>query len=273
MTQFKAPNTNGTKTFQFLRMVFGVNCAPEIFQREMERILEGIPGIVIYIDDVLVAGATLEEYEATLQLVLERLCDNNLSLNDAKCEYAKEKITFLGHQVSAGGFNIDEQKVSDINAFRSPRNSTELKSFLGLSNFVRGFIRNFSDLTKPLRDVDGKDKFRWGPEQEEAFETVKKKIADCTVAQGFFNTNDKTELYTDASPYAIGAVLTQVNSRGKRRIISFASKSLTETERRYPQVQRESLAIVWAVEHFHYYTLGARFTIKTDADGVRFIFD
>jgi RNase H-like domain found in reverse transcriptase/Reverse transcriptase (RNA-dependent DNA polymerase)/Integrase zinc binding domain/Integrase core domain len=273
MTQFKAPSTSGTKTFQFLRMVFGVNCAPEIFQREMERILEGIPGIVIYIDDVLVAGETMEEYEATLKLVLARLHDNNLSLNEEKCEYAKEKITFLGHQVSAEGFNIDEQKVSDINVFRAPRNSTELKSFLGLSNFVRGFIKNFSDLTKPLRDVDGKDKFRWGLEQERAFRNVKEKIADCTVSQGFFSTKDKTELFTDASPYAIGAVLTQVNSKGKRRIISFASKSLTETERRYPQVQRESLAIVWAVEHFHYYLLGAHFTIKTDADGVRFIFD
>lgn len=273
MTAFKAPSANGTKTYQFLRLVFGVNCAPEIFQREMERILEGIAGIVIYIDDILIAAKSPEELEVTTQLVMERLQANNLSINEDKCEYGKERITFLGHEVSADGFNIDKQKIADIIAFRSPRNSTELKSFLGLSNFVRGFIKNFSDLTQPLREVDGKCKFKWGPAQEEAFKVVKCKIAECTVAQGFFSTADKTELYTDASPYAIGAVLTQVDKDGNRRIISFASKSLTETEQRYPQVQREALAIVWAVEHYYYYLLGARFTIKTDADGVRFIFD
>jgi RNase H-like domain found in reverse transcriptase/Reverse transcriptase (RNA-dependent DNA polymerase)/Integrase zinc binding domain len=273
MTAFVAPTESGTQVYQYTRLVFGVNCAPELFQREMERILQGIPGIIIYIDDILIAAKDDAELISTTEIVLARLKANNLTLNESKCEYKRESLTFLGHRVSQGGFNIDDQKVKDVMAFRAPRSGTELKSFLGLANFVRGYIRSFSDMTHPLRVVDGFGKFAWGEEQERAFQRVKHAIANCTITQGYFSTRDKTVLYTDASPYAIGAVLVQVDSMGRERIISFASKSLTETEQRYPQVQRESLAIVWAVEHYHYYTLGAHFTIKTDADGVRFIFN
>jgi RNase H-like domain found in reverse transcriptase/Reverse transcriptase (RNA-dependent DNA polymerase)/Integrase zinc binding domain len=273
LTAFKAPSVNGTVIYQFNRLVFGVNCAPEIFQREMERILEGIPRIVIYIDDVLIAANSAEELEATTQLVLERLKANNLTLNQDKCEFAKESMTFLGHRISSKGFDIDEQKIKDINSFQAPQNSLDLKSFLGLTNFVRSYIRNFSELTEKLRKADVVGRFQWGEEQQQAFEAVKSAIAGCTVSQGFFSTKDKTELYTDASNVAIGAVLVQINAAGEKRIISFASKSLTETERRYPQMQREALAIVWAVEHYHYYTLGAKFTIKTDAEGMMFLFD
>jgi RNase H-like domain found in reverse transcriptase/Reverse transcriptase (RNA-dependent DNA polymerase)/Integrase zinc binding domain len=273
MTCFKAPSTTGTKIYRFCRLVFGVNCAPEIFQREMERILEGIPRIVIYIDDVLIAARDAAELESITALVLARLAANNLTLNKDKCEFGKESVTFLGHKISSKGFNIDEQKVQDVECFRSPQNSLELKSFLGLVNFVRGFVRSFSDRTKALRDVDKSGRFYWGKVEQEAFTDLKRTIIESTISQGFFSTNDRTELYTDASPYAIGAVLIQINDKGEQRVISFASKSLTETEKNYPHVQREALAIVWAVEHFHYYTLGARFTIKTDAQGVSFIFD
>jgi RNase H-like domain found in reverse transcriptase/Reverse transcriptase (RNA-dependent DNA polymerase)/Integrase zinc binding domain/Integrase core domain len=273
MTVFKAPSASGFKMYQYTRLVFGVNCAPEIFQREMERIMDGIPGLIIYIDDILVAAETSEELEEITKAVIQRMKENNLTINLEKCEFNKDEITFLGHKVSEKGFHIDDQKVQDIRCFREPRTSLELKSFIGLASFVRGFIRNFAELALQLRPTENCTHFVWGPQQQKAFEKIKREIISCTVSQGFFSTGDKTELYTDASMVAIGAVLVQVNGKGVRRIISFASKSLTATERRYPQPQREALAIVWGTEHFHYYTLGACFTIKTDAEGISFIFD
>ena len=94
---------------------------------------------------------------------------------------------------------------------------------------------------------------------------------DCTISLGFFSNNDKTILYTDASPVALGAVLVQEGANQAPRVISFASKALTPTEKRYPQNQREALGAVWAVEHFSYFLLGRHFTLRTDAQGVTFI--
>lgn len=197
---------------------------------------------------------------------------NNLTLNTGKCEYEREQLTFLGHTVSKNGLNIDEQKIKDLNAFRRPKSTSELKSFLGLASYVSGFIPRFGDMTAPLWEVSNANSFTWGPEQDSAFKEVKRAVANCTVTLGFFSMTDKTELYTDASPFALGAVLVQVSEKGEKRIISFASKSLSPTEKRYAQTQREALAIVWACEHFHHYLLGQRFTIKTDAQGVSYIF-
>lgn len=259
--------------YRFLRLVFGVNCAPEVFQRQMERILYGIDNVIIYLDDILIFADTIAELSQITSQVLSNLRQNNLSLNKDKCEYERESLTFLGHTVSKEGLDIDKEKIKDIKAFRSLRSITELKSFLGLVNYVRDYVPNFSDLTRQLREAESNGQFEWNNTREKAFEEVKEAIANCTVTQGFFSLTERTELYTDASPYAIGAVLVQIDDCDKQRIISFASKSLTETEKRYPQTQREALAIVWGVEHFYFYLLGTKFNIKTDAEGIKFIFD
>lgn len=108
---------------------------------------------------------------------------------------------------------------------------------------------------EPLWRITGKSAFEWGTDQTGAFGNVNKAIISSTTAQGFFSTSDKTILYTDASLHALGSVLVQENADGVPRIISFASKTLTRTERNYAQTQREALAVVWATEHFHYYLL------------------
>ncbi|XP_055585279.1 uncharacterized protein K02A2.6-like [Uranotaenia lowii] len=123
----------------------------------------------------------------------------------------------------------------------------------------------------PLWTATASKSWSWGPEQRKAFVTVKQRIIDCTISLGFFSEYDKTILYTDASPVALGAVLVQEESNAAPRVISFASKSLTPTERKYAQNQREALAAVWAVEHFSYFLLGRHFTLRTDAQGVAFI--
>lgn len=117
-----------------------------------------------------------------------------------------------------------------------------------------------------------KEGFEWGEEQSTAFVNTKKAIIDCTTTQGYFSDTHKTTLFTDGSPTGLGAALVQEDENGTPRIISFASKSLTPTEKRYAQTQREALAVVWAAEHFWYFLVGRRFTIRTDAQGIHFIF-
>lgn len=269
LTTFMAPKG----MFQFKRLVFGVNCAPEIFQRIMERVLQGIGNIIVYIDDILVFAPTKEELRIITGKVLSALKINNLTLNNEKCIFEAESLTFLGHQLSERGMNIDDQKVKDVQKFREPQTASELKSFLGLASYVSSYIAKFADLSEPLWRVSNKCSFEWGPEQSAAFNALREAIINCTTSQGFFDTSDETFLYTDASPHAIGAVLSQRNGNGDYRIISFASKSLTPTERRYPQTQREALAVVWATEYYFYYLLGHSFTIRTDAQGIAFIFN
>lgn len=269
LTTFMAPNG----MFRFKRLVFGVNCAPEIFQRLMEEILKGIPNTIVYIDDILIYAGDIEHLKKITEEVINALQRNNLTINTEKCEHEKESLVFLGHQLSARGLDIDERKVKDIAGFREPKSLSELRSFLGLASYVSSYIPRFADLTEPLWRVTNKGTFAWTAEQAEAFRKVKSAIIECTTSQGYFDTADETFLYTDASPHALGAVLVQKNSQQQHRIVSFASKTLTQTERKYAQTQREALAVVWGTEHFYYFLLGHKFTIRTDAQGIAFIFN
>lgn len=259
--------------FRFTRLMFGVNCAPEVFQREMTRILESVENKIVYIDDVLLFADNLEELHKTVAQVLEILRANNLTLNADKCEYDKTQITFLGHELDQDGFHIEEAKIGTIRKFRRPTTSSELRSFLGLASFVSPYIRNFANISNPLWSLAGSKAWMWGERQEESFNLIKERIIHCTVSLGYFSEHEDTVLYTDASPNALGAVLVQESAGKNPRIISFASKALTETEKRYAQNQREALGAVWAVEHFSYFLLGRHFTLRTDAKGVTFIFN
>lgn len=260
-----------TGMYRFTRLMFGVNCAPEIFQREMCRLLEGVDNIIVYIDDILIFADSLEELRLSTAKVLKILRDNKLTLNVAKCEYERTHLKFLGHELDGDGFHVDEAKIKDIRKFRQPTTISELRSFLGLASFLSAYIKNFADITSPLWAVSSAKTWVWGAEQAKAFDDVKERITNCTTTLGYFSENDRTILYTDASPNALGAVLVQQKENEPPRIISFASKALTPTERKYAQNQREALSAVWAVEHFAFFLLGRHFTLRTDAEGVAFI--
>lgn len=257
--------------YRFTRLMFGVNCAPEIFQREMCRILEGEENIIVYIDDVLIFADSPEQLRKITCRVLEVLRKNNLTLNKAKCEFEKTHVKFLGHELDQNGFHVDEAKVRDIENFRSPTTGSELRSFLGLATYISPYIDNFANITHPLWAVSSSRTWTWGPQQQKAFEEIKHKITHCTTTLGYFSEQDRTILYTDASPDALGAVLVQQKDGNSPRIISFASKALTSTEKKYAQNQREALGAVWAIEHFSFFLLGRRFTLRTDAEGITFI--
>lgn len=255
-------------TFRYKRLVFGVVSAPEIFQKFMSSVIGGLEGVVCYIDDILVYAESLEEVERLTTAVKDRLKSFNLTINEAKSEYGREKITFLGHEFCAEGINIDEVKTKAIASFRTPKDAAEVRSFLGLANFVAPFIDGFGDLTEPLRRVvRNKRNFVWGRAQKEAFERIKDEISRCTITLGAFDEKKETVVFTDASPVAVAAVLTQSNGNGTHAIVSCASRTLNQTERRYDHTCKEALAIVWALEHFQHYLLGRNFLVRTDSKG------
>ncbi|XP_058456465.1 uncharacterized protein K02A2.6-like [Malaya genurostris] len=251
--------------------MFGINCAPELFQKIMEQILSGCEGCVNFIDDIIVHGRDQQEHDIRLEKIHRKLQESNVKLNDSKCVYGVTQLKFLGHILSASGIRPDTDKLESIRNFRAPCSKEETRSFLGLVNYVGKFIPNLATLTDPLRQLTKQqNKFTWNSDHQVAFDNLKRYMTN-PVTLGYFDDDDQTQLIADASPVGLGAVLIQINDRGPR-IISYASRSLTDVERRYAQIEREALALVWAVERFHFYLYGRSFELITDHKPLETIF-
>lgn len=253
--------------------MFGVSCAPELFQKVMESVVAGLDGVIVYLDDAVVYGTTVDEHDRRLAAVLERFAEYEILLNEKKCVYNTDTLEFLGHQLSIEGVKPTESRILAIQSFREPHNLSELRSFLGLVCYVGRFVPNLASLTDPLRQLlRSKDQFEWTLKHNSAFQRIKDEISQIHHL-GFFNPKDQTKLMTDASPTGLGAVLMQVDCKGRCRVIAYASKALTELERKYFQTEREALSLVWGVEKFRLYLLGIRFTIVTDCKALKFLFN
>lgn len=251
--------------------MFGISCAPELFQKTMEQVLSGCEGCFNFIDDVIVFGADKNEHDQRLMIVRKTLKENEVTLNEDKCIYGVNELKFLGHILSASGITPDSDKLEAIRTFREPATGEEVRSFLGLVNYVGKFIPDLATLTDPLRLLTKqKQKFIWNCEQQEAFDKLKEHMLNPTTL-GYFDVDDRTQLIADASPVGLGAVLLQVNEHGPR-VISYASKSLSDAEKRYCQTEKEALALVWATERFHFYLYGRSFELITDHKPLEIIF-
>ena len=136
--------------FQYNRLPFGVSSAPAIFQRSMETLLQGIKGVSVFIDDILISAATHEEHLQILEEVLQRLTEANLRLNRSKCFFLKPHLEHLGHIIDAQGRHPTEEKTRAIREAPRPTNVTELRSFLGIVNYYSKFLPNLSTHLSPL---------------------------------------------------------------------------------------------------------------------------
>ncbi|XP_055307067.1 uncharacterized protein K02A2.6-like [Sitodiplosis mosellana] len=258
--------------FRYKRLMFGITCAPEIFQKIMEQILQGCDGCLNYMDDVIVFAPTKELHDSRLQKVLERLNEYNVTLNKEKCVFGVSEIIFLGHRLSPDGIKPTHDKILAIKQFREPHSTEETRSYLGLVNYLGKFIPNLATVSEPLRMLIKNDAvFEWNAEQQEAFEILKQCISEESTL-GYYNVNDRTQVIADASPVGLGAVLIQFNERGVPRIICYANRSLTDVEKRYAQTEKEALALIWAVERFHFYLFGREFELITDHKPLEVIF-
>lgn len=252
--------------------MFGVCSAPELFQKVMETIVAGLEGVIVYLDDLIVFGRSEAEHARRLRALLDRLEEYGILLNSTKCKFNVSKLDVLGHELSANGIRPTESRVKAIEQFRAPSNIGELRSFLGLVTYVGRFIPNLASKTDPLRGLlRGGTPFVWNNVHQIAFESIKTAIASVGFL-GFFDPRDTSFLIVDASPTGLGAVLLQENDREGKRIIAFASKALTDLERKYFQTEREALALVWAIEKFRLYLLGTTFKLITDCKPLDFLF-
>ena len=250
--------------FRFRKMPFGISAAPEFFQRQMSKVLQGLEGVVCMMDDMLVFGRDEREHDDRLRRVVERLEGAGMTLNKTKCVFGAREVIFLGHKVSDVGIEADPGKVEAIEHMQPPSNKSELKSFLGMVNYLGRFSGRLAQVEGPLRDLCKKSSdWFWGPAQVSAFEEVKQEICSAPVLAKYSLTS-KHRVSADSSSYALGAVLLQGGERGEWQPVAFASRRLTEAERRYAQIEKEALAITWACERFDFYLVGTCFEVETD---------
>lgn len=252
-----------TGMFRYKRLLFGVNAAPEIYQNEIRKIVQGIPGVANMSDDLIIHGASKMEHDQKLKDVFERLSAHGLTLNKDKCVIGVNKVEFLGHKLSDRGVDPGAGKVEAVLDFQAPRSVSEIRSFMGLVNYLGRFIPNLAELSEPLRNLTRHTvPFKFGIKEKHAFEKLKAALASHDTL-GFFDLESQTKVIADAGPVGLGAVLIQIQN-GAPRVISYANRSLTDVERRYSQTEKESLALVWACERFQSYLIGIRFDLLTD---------
>ena len=226
-------------------------------------------GCLVYIDDVIVVGKTLEEHNENLRKVLSRLREAGLRLKPRKCKLAQEEVEFLGHIVSAEGIRTDPRKLQAVRDFKCPENVKMLRSFLGLASYYRRFIPAFARVATPLHGLTKKDvEFVWDSACQSAFEELKDLLTKAPVLV-YPNFNVPFILETDASGRGLGAVLAQQQEDGSIRPIAYASRTLQPNERKYGVMELEGLGVVWAVKHFRPYLYGHRCNLYTDHEALK----
>ncbi len=218
----------------------------------------------VYIDDTNVHSKTFGQHLEDLEEVFKRLRDAKLKLRLEKCYLCFREIKFLGYIIGKDGMKVDQEKIEKVKNFPIPTNVTELRSFVGLAPYYRRFIEGFSKIAKPLTDLFQKEKdYEWKMKQEESFEKLKEKLTTTPVLI-FPDFEKEFILYTDASGYALGAVLSQKGEDEKEHVIAYASKSLTKPEQNYSTTELECYAVIWGIEKFHHYLAGRKFKVVTD---------
>ena len=250
--------------FEFNKLPFGLSNSPSSFSRAMSLVLTGLSWntVLCFIDDICVLGKSTDEHFANLTEVFSRFREYQLKLKPSKCTLFKKEVEFLGRKVGTNGVALTDHSVSVIKEWKTPSSVKEVEKFLGLANYHRSFMKDYAHTAEPLQKIVGKKEFLWGKEQEQAFEELKNKLASSDVL-AIPNLDGEFILDTDASDFAIGAELLQIQE-GTERVIAYASYSLTPQQRKYCTTRKELLAVVRFTNHFRHYLLGKKFTVRTD---------
>lgn len=250
--------------YHYNRLPYGVASAPAIFQKIMDQVLQGMDGVICYLDDILVTGKDTESHLANLEEVLRRLESANLRVKQEKCEFMKSSVSYLGHVIDAMGIHPMKEKTDAIQKAAVPKNVTELRSFLALLNYYGKFIPNLSTLIQPMTALLHKDVvWQWSEKCQSAFENAKKSLQSDKLLV-HYDPDLPLILACDASPYGVGAVISHRMKDGSERPIAFASRMLTKTEQNYSQIEKEALGLVFGVMKFHEYLYGRKFLLLTD---------
>ena len=259
--------------FEYRKMPFGLCNAPSTFQRCMELILNGLQWktLLIYLDDVIIYSDTIESHLKQLDLVLTRLREAGLKLKPSKCDLIKSSVLYLGHVVSKDGLQPNPKIVDSVLKWKVPQNVKETQQFLGLCNYYRRFIKNFSKIAAPLHQLTHKNtSFLWTKETEESFERLKTLLCSSPIL-GYPQSEGQYILDTDASDIGVGGVLSQIQGE-ETRVLAYASKKLDVHQTRYSTTRKELLAVITFITQFRHYLLGQKFILRTDHSSLRWLF-
>ena len=258
--------------YEFNVMPFGLCNAPATFVRLMERVLAGLNWKIclVYMDDIICPAPSFSESIVRLRTLFDRLQASGLKLNPKKCSLFKKEVEYLGHVISINGVRTDPKKISAMQDWPTPTCVTDVKSFVGMASYYRRFVQGFANIAKPLHQLTEKQKtFQWTTESDDAFIQLKRAMT-CSPILAYPSSKDQFILDTDASHFACGAVLSQIQD-GEEKVIAYFSKALTKEQRRYCVTRKELLAIVLAVKHFHHYLYGREFLVRTDHHALQWL--
>ena len=244
--------------FQCKVMPFGMKNSPATFQRLTNQVIAGLDHCVVYIDDILVFSDTWSDHIQHLRLLFDRLHKANLVINLAKSEFAKAKVTYLGHIVGQGQVLPREAKVEAILSFPIPQTKKELLRFLGMAGFYRKFVPNFSTVVSPLTNLlKGKVKYIWSDECQNAFVKLKSIMANEPVLAAP-NFSKPFKVAIDASDVGVGAVLLQDDDDGIEKPVSYFSKKLNKYQKKYSTIEKEALSMILALQQFEVYLTNSK---------------
>ena len=273
--------------YESLVMPFGLCNAPATFQRLMHEVLGNLiyTKAPVYLDDIIIHSKTFEQHLKDIEEVFGKLRDAKLMSKESKCEFCASEIKFLGHIIGKDGRKVDPDKVEKVRNYPRPENISQLRGFLGLASYYRKFIEDFSKKVKPLTKLlegtkknakkakwekeklkgitDNEFLEKWGEEQEKSFELMKEVLTNTPILIHPDFRKDFV-LSTDASGYALGAILEQEGNDGKMHPVGYASKTLTKPEQKYSTTELECYAVLWGIEKFHHYLYGRKFKVITD---------
>ena len=255
--------------FEFQVMPFGLTNAPSTFQDMMNHVCSDMldVGVLAYMDDILVYGVTEEEHNERVKEVLKRLTTNGLAVSPEKCVWKAQEVEFLGYIIGREGVKMSKDKVDAVLKWKTPESLAEVQSFLGFANFYRRFIKDYSRVARPLTELTKKTagKWSWNREAEAAFKELKERFTTAPIL-AHFDAQRAVIIETDASDFAIGAVLSQRDEEGRLHPVAFHSRKFTPAEINYEIHDKELLAVVDAFKHWRRYCEGATQQVQVFSD-------
>ena len=257
---------------EWVKMPFGLTNSPATFQRAIQLVLRGLNWhtVLAYMDDTMVIGRSFHDHVTNLREVLIRFREYGLKLKSKKCNLFRKETKFLGHIVGSNGLSINPENIRAVTEWPTPTCVREVESFLGFVNYHRVYVKDFAEIASPLYELTGrKATFHWEKTHEIAFLTLKSKMTS-TPVMAFPTMDEPFILDTDASQFAIGASLSQVQD-GQEKVIAYGSLALTKQQRRYCTTRRELLSVIRFTRQFKHYLLGRRFTVRTDHSSLRWL--
>lgn len=260
-TAFSTPSGH----YHFKKMPFGLVNAGASFNRLMRKVLRGLDQAENYVDDVLEHTETWPSHLEGLRDVLQRIRKAKMTIRPTKCEIGCKRLSFVGHELKEGQLSPQHGKVEEVQKAPAPKTKRQVRSFIGVVGYYQMYIPNFSIIAVPLTNLVKKGEpnyVTWGPEQDEAFRTLKSKLLEEPVLR-LPDFSRPFVVQTDASDYGIGAALMQ-EYEGILHPVAYASKKLLSREQSYSVIEKECLALVWAIKRFEKYLHGVEFILETD---------